>query len=993
MAQRTVSGKVVDDTGEALPGVNVVIKGTTTGVTTDLDGNYQISVEDGATLVFSYVGFETQEIAVGARTTIDVTLGGATELQEVVVVAFGEQSRKTLSSSVSSVSAEDIANVSVPNFERNLQGRAAGVNVQAASGTLGAPAYIRVRGTSSITASSQPLIVIDGVPLVQENIGTTAGANGQSALAAINSNDIASMEILKDAAGTALYGSRAANGVILITTKRGQAGKPQVNFGGYAGWSEATELPEILTGPEFAEMWNESIIGGLQGIGFDRATAESVGAGILPLDPATVPSTPWLDLVTQTGSVSEFYANVSGGDESTRYYFGATRRDEEGFIIGNELRRTGIRASVDKDLTDKIRAGLSISPTRTEINRIFEENEVNAPYTFSFLISPVQANTDEEGNLIDDPGVFLRAFNGTPTINAAEIDFIAINTQTLTNTYLEVDLIDGLTARSEFGASFFQYEERLRAGERTTRGNPAGSARGVFRNRLNYTWTNLLTYRTSLGDGHNLQVQTGTQYQSSRTTQVQADGTGFPGDAFTTLASAATPSVIDGVDTEFDFFGILGRVAYDFNQKYLFSFNVRRDGSSRFAEDNRYGTFMSVSAGWNISDEAFFGGASEILSTLKLRGSYGQVGNAEIGNFDALALASGTAAYNGNPGTRANQLSNPELKWETTTQLDVSLDFGFLQDRITGSFTYFNKQTEDLLLDVPIPSTTGFTILTQNIGELENSGIEIELNASILQGPLTWDLGVNVATINNEVKALAPGVDIIRFGADGENVVEVGQPLGAFSLVRYAGVDPNNGDALYINSDGDEVNVFNLNDRVIAGDPFPDYFGGINSTWGFKGLELTTFWQFNVGNDVFREEGQFSQTNLQSIFNQEKNQLDYWTPTNTDASIPQPRNTAIIGGPSNGGNASTRYLEDGSYIRLKTVTLAYTLPTEITQKIGIQRIRAFASGQNLLTFTNYGGPDPEVNSNRAGNANVSQGNTFFAQPQAKTYTFGLNFTL
>jgi len=1000
--ERTISGKVTSvEDGSSLPGVNVVLKGTTTGTVTDIDGNYKLTVpSDGGTLVFSFVGLATEEVEIGSRSIIDLQMtSDVTQLSEVVVVAFGEESRKTITSSVSSVDAEEIANVSVPNFEKNLQGRAAGVNVSSAAGTLGAPAYIRVRGTSSITASSQPLIVIDGVPLVQENVGTAAGANGQSALASLNSNDIESFEILKDAAATALYGSRAANGVILITTKRGKSGKPTVNFGGYAGWQEPTEFPDILSGPQFAELWNESLIGGLEGLGLDRASAEAALPGTgLALDPETVNNTNWLDLISREGFVQEYYANVSGGDENTRYYFGTSHRDEEGYLLGNNLKRSGVRVSIDQRISDKIQAGVSIAPTRTVIDRVDEENSVQAPYTFSFLLSPVGANVDEDGNLIDDPSPFLRVFNGTPTINVDETQFTTTTTQTLANGYLDAEIFDGFSIRTELGASFFQFEERTKAGQRTTNGFPAGFARALNRQRLNYTWTNIATYQTSFNDRHNLQVQAGTQYQSSRTTQFFADGTGFPGDAFTTLNSRATASDVGGIDTEFDFFGVLGRIKYDFDQRYLFSFNVRRDGSSRFAEDNRFGIFPSVAVGWNIAEEDFFSGVG-FVNLLKLRTSYGQVGNAEIGNFDALALASGAAAYNGNPGTRATQLSNPELQWETTTQLDVSLDFGLFDNRLSGTVTYFNKQTEDLLLDVQIPATTGFAILTQNVGELSNTGIEIDLRGNVNLGPVNWQLGFNIATINNEVEALAPGTDIIRFGADGENVVQVGEPLGAFSLVNYAGVDPANGDALYFEVDENgnltdqTTNVYSLNNRVISGDPFPDYYGGFTSNWSWKGLELNTFWQYTQGNEVFREEGQFSQTNMTSLFNQETSQLNYWTPENPNTDVPKPVNSAIFGLPANGSQASTRYLEDASYIRLKTVSLAYTLPTELTSRIGISRARLFVMGQNLITITDYSGPDPEVNSNRAGNSNVSQGNTFFAAPQAKTYTFGVNFTL
>lgn len=976
---RTVTGKISNSKGEAIPGATILIKGTTIGVVSKTDGTFSISnVPSNAILVVQAFGLETKEVTVGSQTVININLSDTKALDEVVVVGYGTATKRNITGSVSTIKSEDIGSLpSVATFENALTGRTAGVQVNAQNGVLGAPVTVRVRGTASLNASSQPLYVIDGIPVTTGDQGTDGGqtginfgGSGTNPLKNLNPSEIASIEVLKDAAAASIYGSRASNGVILITTKRGKIGKPRVTVNYYAGSTEPTNLLQMMNGTQFTQIWNDA--------------ANNVGSSRL-IDPSQISNTDFVDLVTRRGFVQELNASVSGGNNNTKYFASVGISDAEGYIERNELQRYNVRLNLDQRISDRVKLSLGIAPSRSTNFRVGEENAFGAPITYASLYFPNVAARDAQGlpNLSIAPNPFAQA-NGTPLSNLEGTEFNSNLTQILANVSLNWQILPFLSAQTKFAVDHFQLEERRRSGAQTTDGFGVGIADAINEQFFNYTWTNTINYGQTFGN-HKIDALLGTEVQKSDNVSINVGGNSFADNNLKTLNSAGVITSGGGINSDFSFFGIFTRLNYSYKNRYIVSLTGRYDGSSRFGQNNRYGFFPAASVGWVISEEPFLSGIRKTLSFLKLRASYGLTGNAQVGNFASLALTA-NANYAGTPGFEPSSLPNPDLTWESTSQLDVALEWGLLDDRIRGSIGYYSKNTNDLLLARPLPRESSFTTITQNIGEIQNTGIELEVSADIFKGNFKWTTSFNISTLQNKVKKLVDnngdgvGDDIIN----GQQIIREGQPLGAFYLVRYARVDQANGDALWSSTDGSEnptgntTNAFRTSDRVIAGNPFPDFFGGFTNKFSFKGIDLSIFFQFVQGNEIYRSEGRFYQTNLHSLFNQTVDQLDYWTPNNPNAKNPQPRLFT-----ENGRQHSTRYLDDGSYLRLKTITLGYTFPKSLTKNTSI---RVYAQGQNLFTITDYQGFDPEV----GGGNGALQGTTFFAAPQAKTITFGLN---
>jgi TonB-linked SusC/RagA family outer membrane protein len=981
LAQRTITGQVLDTEGQALIGATVLVKGTSIGTVTDIDGQYTINVPSGSnTLVFSYTGYAAEEVEIGVSDVINVTLEQTTaELMEVVVTGYGEQSRRRLTSSISSVESKAFENVSVQSFERALQGRLPGVNITGNSGTLGSQQVIRVRGVGSINASNQPLFVIDGLILNNDQeSGFALGGPGTNPMINLNANEIESIDVLKDAAAAAIYGSRGSNGVILITTKSGAYNQePDVNLNYYTGWSEPTEQYDMLSGPQYAELWNRAAIAA----GLTQADNPEYF-----YDVASQPTADWLDLVSHKGWVYESSANVSGGTQTTKYYVGGTYRNEEGWIKTTRLQRYSIRANIEQQIGDEWEVGMQISPSRTVNDRQNEDNNVASPQTYGALFFPNVDPFDENGSVrggIVRTSIGQSQFAGTPLANLVGQEISTTTTQILSNFYAEYRPIPQLRIRSALGSQFLQIEDLLKQGSQTTDGfGVDGSGDGINTQVLNWTWRSLATYTDQIGD-HSFDATLGFEMQREQTSSIDVTGNTFADDRLLTLNSAAEITGGGGFKTESNFVGIIGRVNYAFRNKYLLTGSARVDGSSRFGTNKRYGVFPAVSAGWIISDEPWI--ESGLINFLKLRGGWGLTGNASIGNFDARGLVSFGRDYNMIPGFFFTQLENADLEWEKGETIDFGIEFGLLNNRLRGSVGYFFRNTKDLLLNVPLPQTIGIeeASITQNAGEIQNKGLEFQVDYDIFDGPFRWTLGVNGATLDNKVKRLVDnngdGVDDDITG--NETIIRVGEPVRSFYLVRYAGVDPGNGDALFLDANGETiVNRTPSSARVIAGNPLPDFSGGINTEFAFKGFDLSAFFQFATGHQIFRSEGRFVETNLGSVFNQRLNMLDAWTPENPDTDIPEARLFT-----SNGNQRSTRYLSDADFIRLKNVQLGYTTPPLGNTQT---RIRVFLAGQNLWTATNFTGLDPEAGGNDA-DSEVS-GVLFFSRPQSKTYTIGVN---
>ncbi|WP_020566819.1 SusC/RagA family TonB-linked outer membrane protein [Neolewinella persica] len=1022
-AQKTVTGTVTDASGETLIGASVLAKGTGSGTVTDLDGKYSLSVPDGVKfLVFTYTGFASQDVPIGNRSVVDVTLlESASQLSEVVVVGYGSQIRSTLTGNIAQIDGEAIENLPVASVEQAMQGRSAGVFVQSVSGKPGGRVNIRVRGSSSISAGNDPLYVVDGVPITSGTF-SSPGSGSLNFMADINPNDVASIEILKDASAAAIYGSRAANGVILITTKKGKSGKAKVNVNLSAGSSVASNRREFLNAEEFVSFFRQTAEGAGRydwanqindwGLSDDEYTLENITAEYVGfvegrLDRYSGPSewrngetdTDWQDLAFQTGESRNADMSLAGGSDAIQYYTSFGYSGQEGILAGNAFERMTARLNLDAKTTERLNFGMRMSFGRTTNDRVTDDNQFSTPLQL-IALAPITPPRDEDGVLLDRPTTTY--YNGL--IDVEEAARQTVSYRTLTNVFGQYEIAGGLALRAEAGVDVANLKQNRFQGRRTITGaSTNGFSESRWSNILNYTTKALLLYDKEVGAGHNFNFVGGLEYQRSSSENVEVEGTEFPIDALQRIASAAEITFGTSDFTEFTFLSYFGRVNYNFQSKYLFSASARLDGSSRFGANNRYGFFPSVAAGWVISQEDFLADNSTV-SYLKARASYGLTGNASIANFGSLGLYS-APAYGGVSALSPSQIPNPDLTWEQTAQFDVGLDFGFLNNRFSGELDFYVKNTTDLLLDVPVPGSSGFRTQLQNIGEMRNTGIEFLLNANVLTGAFKWETSFNFALNKNEVTKLAEGQQLIdNNGSRSMNVVQVGQPLGAFLGYEFAGVDRENGDALFfvnetneagsiINPDATTNNVSEAN-FIILGQSIPDKLIGFTNDFSYRGLSLNVFFQGSFGNKIANAAGGFMSCGACWFDNQTRDQLDAWTPDNRDTDIPEARFYW-----ENGTNGrSSRYLSDGNFVRLKTATLAYELPSSLTSKAGLSRLRVYVTGQNLLTFTNYEGWDPELASDSysdgaAINTNIYSSVDFYTAPQARTIIVGVNVGL
>jgi len=998
----TITGEVTNsENGESLPGVTILLKGSTIGTTTNADGEYSINIPNReGTLVFSFVGFESQEVKIEGRRTINIELKpDLAKLDDVVVVGYGSKSRRKVTSSISTVNEEQIQTANLRTIENALQGAAAGVQVTNIGGLIGSPVNVRVRGTGSITGDSQPLYVVDGIPITvgDGDVGLGIGGSGTNPLKNINPQDIESIEVLKDASASAIYGSRGANGVVLISTKSGKAGQTEVNFSYSAGFTDDTETFDMMNGQQFGQIWNDAAAN-LFGLPLDTEFGNLGGFGIPEGD--DVPTTDWQDVVTRTGFVQQASFSVSGGDQKTQFRVSGSVDDQNGFVTREKQQRFSLRAKVDHNVSDKLRVGLNIAPTLSLSQRVGERNAVAAPLTFGALYFPnVEARNEDGSPNLDIGANPFGQFNGTPLSNQIGNDSDERFNQIVTSANLTYNITPTLTATSDFSVEFFDFTGEQKNSSITTDGFGIGQGFGFHNKFINYNFNGLLNYANTF-DKHEVDVTVGGNTQRSFNTSLNVSGNNFATDQLQTLNTAGNITGGGQQISNFAFIGLVSRMSYTYNNKYIATFNARYDGSSRF-DENQFGFFPAGSVGWIMSDEDFLQD-SDIVDFLKLRVSFGLTGNADgIGNFPALGLFNVTD-FNQQSGTTPVQVANPGLEWEKATQLDVSVDYGFVNSRIRGSITYYNETTDDLLLNVPVSPTNGFVSFNDNRGEVENKGIEFDIEGDIFAGNnFSWTSSFNVAWNKNEVEELVSPI------TGGVQTTREGDEIGTFFLREFAGADNRNGDAVWFwNGDpnsqeaealaaagtifktdefGDRyiTNNFNTANRIDAGDPFPEVFGGFTNTFQYKNLTARVFLQYQIGNQIYRADGTFTDTNLSSVFNQSTRQLNYWTPENTDTDIPRP----ILFG-SNGNQTSTRFLEDGSYLRLKSLNVSYTLPRSLTNNL---EVRVFSEATNLATITDFKGLDPEATA-PPGN-NLNQGNVFFAPPQARTIRFGvdLNF--
>lgn len=989
-AQNTVTGKVIDDTGEALFGVTVIVQGTTTGTDTDLEGAFSINAPSDAVLEFSYLGYKTQNVAVNGQSYLDVVLVTDAEvIDEVVVVGYGSVKKSDVTGSVSSVKAEDIQAFPILNAGQALQGRAAGVVVQTQNGgEPGADISIRVRGSSSLNASSDPLVVVDGF----------VGASFPQQY------DIASIEILKDASATAIYGSRGSGGVILVTTKKGQSGKATVELNSNFSTQETTNRLDLLDANGFATYQNMI----------------RTNAGDTPYAQGLA-NTDWQDEIYRVGNTNNHQVSVSGGTDNVNYYISGSYFDQQGIVINSAFERIQFLANVDAKVGKKLKVGLSTITSRSDQDGVSTQStgsdeigSVNGGgddvVALAFRFSPDVGRFNDAGNFsqntvgddIENPWAVA-----TQITNETKVD------NSRTNLYADLEIIKGLNFKTTLGYRTQNSTQGYFKPQTFVLSQGGGFLESVKRTRL--LSENYLTYTTPLGNGV-LTATAGHSYQKSTTEGFEAGARELLTDAFSFYnldAGQIDQRTVDSRFSESEIESVFGRVNFDWANKYLLTATVRRDGASNFAANNKFAVFPSVALAWKISREDFLLD-NPVLSDLKLRASYGLTGNQAIGPYESLSTfrVQAPSVIDGAFGVELAREANPDLKWETSFQTNIGLDFGFLENRITMSVDYYNIDTEDLLaIDRASNFFLGTTDLDvlRNVGSINNRGIEFVINSTNINTKnFKWTTNLNFSRNRNEVVELSGGTEIIGSGAPGyfsgasTYILREGEALGQFWGWEYRGVyqggDIPEGTALVggnaiageplfsdlADADGNFDGVIDENDRQIIGDPNPDFTYGISNAFTYKNFDLNVFFQGAQGGDIF---------NLTAVqlFNGDSNSvtdiLNSWTPQNTDTDIPR----AAI----RGRERSSRFVEDGSYLRLKNIALGYQLPRDLVQRIGLSSARVSVSAQNILTFTNYSGLDPEVSyfgsgGESRGDDNAIIGHDFGNYPNLRSVTFSLN---
>ncbi|MFO8098260.1 MAG: TonB-dependent receptor [Salinibacter sp.] len=1004
---QTVSGTVTDEsTGEPLPGATVQVDGSDRGTATDSEGAYEIRVSEGETLLFSFVGYESQEVAVEGRTTIDVALSSAQqELDEVVVVGFGEQEEQSVTGSISGISSDDIESAPVNSFEEALQGRTSGVQITNSSGKLGQGIRVRIRGNSSITGDNQPLYVIDGVPLDNQNLSTSDGATNP--LAQLNPNDIESIEVLKDASATSIYGARGSNGVVLISTKTGASGGSEFSFSMERSWSGPTNKPDFLDAEEYVNYYLESARNSsIVGEDYVRGQFDQLSQGVdwRPAEEGNpIIDENWQDQAFQDNPTSlEVNMSARGGNDETTFFLSGLYSQQEGLLNNDTYDKISARANVDHSFTDRFRVGTRVNLNRVLNTRVSDDNSFGTPIQLVAQAPISPAYTPSTDVSTNDEG-YLTEYQPTDQLNNQTLYFnnllyndnVRWNETTyrvVGSAFSELDLLETLTLRNEFGLDLRTQNSDQYYNSKVFQnvGTEQGLGIQTWDRIVNYNFDSYFEYDDTFQDVHAVSGTAGLQLQSSTTNGADVTGEIFPNDDFSQLNSAADITDAGGFETGYRFLAFFGRGNYNYDGRYLLEVSARYEGSSRFGDDSRYGFFPSVSGGWVLTEEDFLPDVSGV-EYLKLRGSLGYTGNAEIGNFDSRGLF-GASSYAGRSGIAPTQTPNPALQWEQTREFGLGLDYELIDQRVTGSIDYYQKTTTDLLLDVNVPSTTGFLEQTRNVGTVENWGMEFLVETQNVTGDFNWSSTFNLSFNRNEATDLND--QVIRGGFI--NQAREGEPIGVFYGLEYAGVDPEDGDALfYVNEKNEEGEVIDSEtttdnageaNRVVIGDPNPKFTGGFGNTLEYNGLQLQVLFNFDYGSEIFGGGDEFKAANGRFLDNQHVSQLDAWEEPGDQTDIPEPRLFE-----NNGAQESSRYVYDGSYLRLKNVTLSYNLPSRLAQQLSVNNARIYVAGTNLLTFTDYRWWDPEVNADFAA-GNVGFGNEFYTAPQARRITGGIQLS-
>jgi len=1015
---REITGKVTDaKDGTPLAGVTIKEKGGNTAAVSSPDGTFKLRLGSNIKfLIFSYVGYQDNEVEVtGTILNVGLTVSEKS-LNDIVVVGYGTKIARDVTGSVSKVSAKEINNTPATSFESAIQGRAAGVMVSQQNGKVGQAINIRIRGASSISAGNEPLYVVDGVPITGGNNGDNS-SNGAStnALADINMNDIESIQILKDASSAAIYGSQGSNGVVLITTKKGKAGQSKIDFGYYTGLQDPTGKRDFLNAKQWVAYFERAAKGAanveynagyyntLQAAEDDwQSYVEGIftrySAGTDDWKTGKV-NTNWQDQAFQRAPITQYDMNISGGTDKTKYYLSGQYLDQTGILLDNGYKRYSARLNVDQQINNWLSGGMNLSFARSNNQRVSNDDQFSTPLQIVAL-SPVTPVIDPRTGLTSgalDPSTGKPNTNYpvyyNPLLSAQNGFYHTLVNRTIGNAYLNATLTKDLTFRSEFGMDQLNQIEETYQGRLTARntGVPDGYGGNFITEILALNTNNFLNYKKTFGaaKNNNIDAVLGMAYQDRQYQFADATAEEFPSDAYKKLSAGASKTGAYSTSTSNTLLSYFTRVNYKLNDRYLLALSGRVDGSSRFGTDNRYGFFPAVSGGWILSEENFLSNVKWI-SLLKIKASYGLTGNDNIPDFAARGLFT-SGAYGNQAGQVIQQLSNPNLKWETTAGTDAGIEGALFNNIFSFDIDYYQRNTKDLLLNMDVPSTSGYASKYQNVGKMYNRGIEVTLTSNnINTKAFRWTTTVNFSYNKNKITYLAG-----QLLGDDVNKAKEGQPLGEFITREYAGVDPANGDALYYKNtlvdgklDRSTTNDYNAAADVPVGNPTPKYMFGMDNTVSFKGFDFDILLQGVSGNKIYNGGGQYMSAEGSNGFdNQTTDQLGYWDKPGDKTMVPEPRLFY-----PNGLNASSRYLSDGSYLRLKELSLGYTLPKTAFGKLKVDRLRIYVRAQNLLTITKYKGWDPEVNADYQA-SNINMGQDFYSAPQFKTYVIGLNLGL
>ena len=966
-----ISGKVTDKKGIPIPGVNILLKGKSTSTQTDFDGNFKIAAKKGDILTLSYVSFATINVAASNDMKIEL-VETQNELEAVLVVGYGTQTKRKSTDNIARVTAKDIQQVPVANVQNALVGKLAGVQITQTNGKVDGGMDIRVRGAASISAGTQPLYVLDGIPLITSDESTNGAATNP--LITLSPNEIESIDVLKDASSAAIYGARGANGVVIITTKKGKDGKGTFSLNMSQGVSEATHKKSWLNADQYIELFTEASINGTGDAAEAESTFDFLAQGTDWRTRAV--NTDWQDLAFQTGLATDVDFSVSGGDSKTKYFFSGAYNNTTGIINSNELERITARSNISHKISDNFTMGMNLSFSRSIIDRVQDDNSFTTPLQ-AVAQSPLSPARLEDGTA--NPNTLYANY-----LLAADNSFWKTMMRRITGkVFAEYQIIPSLKINSDFAYDLLGQTEDYWQGKNAPFMATDGEAYATSVNNETYIWSNYLTYDAVFAEKHSLNVVAGMEFNKYTRRYQSVTSIYFPDDSFQTIDGGAEVNAGEGNETASTFVSQFGRLSYAYDNKYLFKASIRRDGSSRFGKNERYGVFPAFSAGWIISQENFLKD-NNILSFLKLKGSWGKVGNAEIGNFASRQLY-GARPYNLKSGLSFVQAGNDDLTWEKSTQTDVGIEWG-LFNKLSFEVDYYDKSTDGLLFDVPKPlSGGGPTTITQNIGKVKSSGFEVTINTKNIENQnLRWTTSFNITTNESKVKEMPDGQDIVSTFT----INRVGENISSFYLVEYAGVDSANGDALYykntVNADGSldktTTNDYSEAKRIIAGNPFPELMAGLTNTINYKNIDFSFTFQGEWGASIYNSAGKYQSVAADYFDNQTTDQLNRWQNPGDITNVPQAR---LYG--SNGTGESTRFLDKTDFVRLRNLTIGYTLPKTTLKEAGISSVRFYATGVNLLTFTNYTGYDPEARRDDTG-----IGEEFYSAPPARTIALGVN---